>query len=76
MAATMTTNFCLSKTEIAEFTRAQTKARQVAFLQRNGIRHYTDAHGWPVVTRAAIGVAPAHEEKPARIPWRSNKAID
>jgi len=72
----MTSNLCLSKTEIAELTRAQTKARQVAFLQKNGIRHYIDAHGWPVVTRAAIGVAPAHEDKPARIPWMPNEAID
>ncbi len=34
------------------------RARQVAFLRKNGIRHYLDAHDWPVVLRAAIGEVP------------------
>lgn len=71
----MAEQLCLSKTEIAEFTRAKTKARQLVFLRKNGIRHYIDAHGWPVVTRAAVGVS-AEPDKPVRQPWRSNMAID
>lgn len=66
-------SLCLSRDEIAELTRSKLKAKQVAFLVRNGIRHYVDAYGWPVVTRAAIGVG---SESPANAvpPWRSNKA--
>lgn len=47
-------SLCLSRDEIAELTRAQTRKRQVAFLRANGIRHYVDAYGWPVVTRSAV----------------------
>jgi len=65
-------SLCLSRDEIAELTRAQTRKRQVAFLVQNGIRHYVDAHGWPVVTRAAVeGV---HEQAQTRTPWKSAKA--
>lgn len=66
-------SLCLSRDEIAELTRSKLKAKQVAFLVRNGIRHYVDAYGWPVVTRAAVGVG---SESPAKaVPeWRSNKA--
>jgi len=66
------TNLCLSKTEIAELTRAHTKARQLAFLRKNGIRHYIDDHGWPVVTRATVEGQP--DQAQAKTPWRSNKA--
>jgi hypothetical protein len=66
-------SLCLTRDEIAELTRSKLKAKQVAFLVRNGIRHYLDAYGWPVVTRAAVGVAP--ESPVADEPeWRSNKA--
>jgi hypothetical protein len=70
---------CLSREEIAEFTRAHTRARQLAFLRNNGIRHYVDNNGWPVVTLAAIGVAEDPGEAPKswehRPSWRSNKAV-
>jgi len=65
-------NLCLSRTEIAELTRAQTKARQLAFLRKNGIRHYVDDHGWPVVTRAAV--EGERDQVQAKKPWRSNWA--
>ncbi|WP_051595252.1 DUF4224 domain-containing protein [Dyella jiangningensis] len=68
----MTAHLCLSRSEIAELTRAQTKARQLAFLRQNGIRHYVDAHGWPVVTRAAVEGQP--DQAQAKTPWKSNKA--
>lgn len=42
------------------------------FLRRNGIRHYVDAYGWPVVTRAAVE-GQSDVEKP-KVPWKPNKA--
>lgn len=45
---------CLSRAEIAELTRARLRVKQLAFLRANGIRHYLDAGGWPVVTRKAV----------------------
>ncbi|WP_426664083.1 DUF4224 domain-containing protein [Rhodanobacter aciditrophus] len=67
-------SLCLSRDEITELCRSRMKAKQVAFLCRNGIRHYIDLNGWPVVTRAAVEgnkeVAPAIPE------WRPNKARD
>jgi hypothetical protein len=69
---------CLSREEIAEFTRAHTRARQLAFLRNNGIRHYVDNAGWPVVALAAIGVVEVPKEgrtpwEPS-VPWKSSKA--
>lgn len=61
----------LSRTEVAEMARSRTRAGQVTFLKKNGIRHYVDAHGWPVVLRSAVEgeVAP-----PAPAKWNPNKA--
>lgn len=63
---------CLSREEIAEFTRAHTRARQLAFLRNNGIRHYVDNNGWPVVTVAAIDGIKAESRQ--RTPWKPHKA--
>lgn len=61
----------LSREEVRELTRTPIRARQVAFLRKNGIRHYVDAHGWPVVLRATVeGDAVAAD---AGKPWKSNK---
>ncbi|WP_430390916.1 DUF4224 domain-containing protein [Dyella sp. 20L07] len=63
---------CLTRDELAELTRARTKARQVTFLRKNGIRHYVDDHGWPVVTRAAVeGMPEQAQPKPT---WAPNMA--
>lgn len=63
---------CLSREEIAELTRAHTRARQLAFLRNNGIRHYVDNNGWPVVTVAAVeGVA--DKARPRR-EWKHDEA--
>lgn len=65
-------SLCLTRDEIAELTRATRRAGQVKFLRTNGIRHYVDAHGWPVVTRAAVeGMQDAGQDRPA---WKPNKA--
>lgn len=63
---------CLSRDEIAELTRAQTRKRQVAFLVKNGIRHYVDAYGWPVVTRAAVEGIEDKVQTPPR--WQHDEA--
>ncbi|TWP36576.1 DUF4224 domain-containing protein, partial [Xylella fastidiosa subsp. fastidiosa] len=47
------------------------RARQAAFLRKNGIRHYLDAYDWPVVLRASIEEIPT---TPIVAPvWKSNK---
>ena len=63
----------LSKTELRELTRTPIRARQVQFLQRNGIRHYLDAGGWPVVLRSAVESTPdlAAGSPPS---WKPRKA--
>jgi hypothetical protein len=61
----------LSRDEVRELTRTPMRARQVAFLRKNGIRHYVDGHGWPVVLRATVeGADTASEPRKA---WKSNK---
>jgi hypothetical protein len=64
-------SIALSKDEVRQLCRTPIKARQVAFLRSNGIRHYVDGHGWPVVLRATLegGKEPAG----AASGWRSNK---
>lgn len=63
----------LSKQEVRELTRTPIKARQVAFLHANGIRHYVDAHGWPVVLRSALAAGET-KARQSRAPWTPNKA--
>lgn len=65
-------SLCLSRTEVAELTRTPRKRGQVAFLVKNGIRHYLDAHGWPVVPRSAIEDKPAQVQTPPV--WTPSKA--
>ena len=65
-------SLCLTRDELAELTRTKLKAGQCAFLRKNGIRHYVDAHGWPVVTRAAV--EGDHDQAQAPMRWKSNKA--
>ena len=65
-------NLCLSRDEMAELCRTPRKAGQLQFLRQNGIRHYVDAHGWPVVTRAAVEGQP--DQAQAKSAWKPNKA--
>ena len=69
----MTPDLCLSRAEIAAMTRTPLKARQLAFLRQNGIRHYVDGHGWPVVLRSAVEGNPAPAGDTAGA-WKPNKA--
>lgn len=68
---TVGSDLCLSRSEIAELARAKLRKKQLSFLRTNGIPHYIDGHGWPVVTRLAIeGVRAPVQDKA----WKPNKA--
>lgn len=64
-------DLCLSRDAIRELCRTPIRARQAAFLRQNGIRHYIDGHGWPVVLRSSIDGNTGTQPAPA---WKSNKA--
>ena len=65
-------SLCLTRDELVELCRTPRKTGQAAFLRQNGIRHYVDAHGWPVVTRAAVEGERDQAQAPVR--WKPNKA--
>jgi hypothetical protein len=65
-------SLCLSRTEIAELTRAKTRAGQIRVLQRNGVRHIIAADGWPSVTRAAVEGQPDQRQDAPK--WKPRKA--
>ncbi|MGE8279079.1 MAG: DUF4224 domain-containing protein [Stenotrophomonas sp.] len=65
-------DICLSKDEVAALCRSPIRAKQIAFLLKNGIRHYLDNGDWPVVLRSTIDGTPA--PTPAEKGWRPNKA--
>lgn len=62
----------LSRTEIRDLTGTPQRVRQVRFLVDNGIRHYLDAHGWPVVLRSTI--EHTHSAAEPVTDWKPNKA--
>lgn len=64
---------CLSRDEVRQLARTPIKARQAAFLRSNGIRHYLDAHGWPVVLRSSVEGGAAVKPAPA---WSPRKAAN
>lgn len=63
----------LSRDEVRDLTRKATRAGQVAFLRANGIRHYVDGHGWPVVLRCAVEGGSSIPATPA---WAPRKAAN
>jgi hypothetical protein len=65
-------DLCLSRDEIRDLTRTPIRTRQAAFLRANGIRHYVDGHGWPVVLRSAV--EGADTAAAADSTWKPNKA--
>lgn len=69
----MSAELWLSRDEIAQMCRATTKKLQVEFLRQNGIRHYVDRHGWPVVSRAVAEAEGAISAAKDAGEWRSNK---
>ncbi len=63
----------LSRDEIRDLTRTPQRKRQAKFLIQNGIRHYLDAHGWPVVLWSAVEGTP-EPRAAAAVEWESNRA--
>jgi hypothetical protein len=66
-------DLCLSREEVRQLTRSPQRVKQVAFLRTNGIRHYVDAHGWPVVLRSAVE---GGEKPKAPAAWTPRKAVN
>lgn len=66
-------HLCLSRDEMRELTGTPIRKRQIRFLVRNGIRHYIDLNGRPVVMRATVeGTDEPTPAGPAA--WKPNKA--
>ena len=63
---------CLSRSEVAELCRTPQRVRQCAFLRSNGIRHYVDSRGWPVVLRSAV--EDREQDPGTATTWKPNKA--
>ncbi|MEA9906103.1 DUF4224 domain-containing protein [Xanthomonas campestris pv. raphani] len=70
----MSAGLCLSRDEVTELCRTPQRARQLAFLRSNGIRHYLDHYGRPVILRSAVEGAAAPRAA-ATVEWRSNKVV-
>lgn len=65
----------LSREEIVELTGAKLKAGQIRVLQQNGLRHYLNAAGWPVVPRSALdGLPPAADREQTWVPNKARRA--
>jgi hypothetical protein len=54
--------------QVSEITGAHTKACQLRVLRQQGIRHWLNAAGWPVVPLSAVDGLPAPTDAPG---WRS-----
>lgn len=61
----------LSRDEIASLCRTPQRARQAAFLRKNGIKHYLDAYDWPVVLRSSVEGSAAAAKQP--LTWTPSK---
>lgn len=62
----------LSRDEVRALCGTPVRKRQVAFLRKNGIIHYLDAHDRPVILRATVEGKP--DEGATSAVWKSNKA--
>ena len=62
-----------SQGDVADYTGAHTRKRQIAVLRANGVRHIVNAAGWPVVAWATEeeGAIPEHNKAHG---WKPNKA--
>ncbi|CAD1792761.1 hypothetical protein AE929_09525 [Xanthomonas arboricola] len=64
----------LSRYEVKGLTGTPYIDRQLLFLVSNGIRHYVDLNGRPVVLRSTIEGAPAADAGTEAVAWKPNKA--
>lgn len=62
----------LSRNEVKELCGTPIRAKQCAFLRLNGIPHYLEEDGTPVVLRASI--EPKAERREDSSTWKPNKA--
>ncbi|MCC7635599.1 DUF4224 domain-containing protein [Stenotrophomonas rhizophila] len=62
-----------SRAEVEEISRTPIRARQLAFLCRNGIPHHVDEYNRVIVLRKAVGASVTPDSP--RMAWRSNKAV-
>ncbi|WP_115560059.1 DUF4224 domain-containing protein [Xanthomonas arboricola] len=72
--ADSTAGIRLSRDEVKDLTGTPYLERQILFLVRNGIRHYIDLNGRPVVLRSTIEGAPAADAGTEAVAWKPNKA--
>lgn len=63
----------LSRNEMKDLTGTPKLKRQLEFLKKNGIRHYIDLNGRPVVLRSTIEGTHAGDAS-ATPAWKPNKA--
>lgn len=64
------TTMFLTRDQLDVLCGCKRKARQIAWLKANRVKHWVNAAGWPVVPRSAIDAAPAaaREAQPAWVP--------
>jgi hypothetical protein len=67
----MTEPVRLSRAEMADLCGSPRKVHQIGFLRLNGIPHYVDAHGWPVVLWC--NVDPSIKRVAESRAWKSRK---
>lgn len=67
----MTDRVRLSKAETADLCGSPQRAHQIGFLRLNGIKHYVDAHGWPVVLWCHLD--PTQRQVAESKSWKSSK---
>ena len=62
-----------SQGDVADYTGAHTRKRQLAVLRANGVRHIVSVAGWLVVAWATLeeGATPEHNKAHG---WKPNKA--
>lgn len=66
------TELLLTREEVVHLTGARTRLGQIENLRANGIRHFINRAGWPVVPRSAIDGTPAAKAEPQA--WQPRKA--
>ncbi|WDI91970.1 DUF4224 domain-containing protein [Xanthomonas campestris] len=69
-----TSQIRLSRDEVADLAGTPFVERQILFLARNGIRHYIDLNGRPVVLRVTIYGSSADDTGTEPPAWKPNKA--
>lgn len=59
----------LTEAEVVQLTGRRMKSRQITWLKAQGIAHWVNATGHPVVSRVAISGQRGQNEPPAQRGW-------